>query len=131
LLFARFSELQGQINCGEFYERKDSINKVIINPVPGYDEPSYFEFGFENLYRQIRNDIMKDPKYSNIVGKVLVEFVVDTSGMVRCARVIRTDNEILNEHAIKLIESRTFVPARRRGKKVLSTLTLPIPFEKN
>jgi hypothetical protein len=80
--------------------------------------------GFEAFYKSIR----EKTDTSSIKGKVYVQFLVDTIGMVQCARVVKTDNALLNGWAIALIEETEFIPAEHRGKKLISTMTLPITF---
>lgn len=111
--------LYGQpIDCNQMYS--DEI--LEIPEIPEYSiQP---RDGLESFYKSLK----EKTDTSAIKGKVYVQFVVDTTGQVQCAKVVKTDNEQLNYQAIALIEETEFTPAEHRGKKVVSAMVLPITF---
>lgn len=68
-------------------------------------------------------------KKANQTGKVFVEFIVDKSGDVRGAKVLKSDNDVFDAEALRVISSMPdWVPGENKGKKVNVKLTLPISF---
>jgi len=118
--------LMAQINCDEFHQQYDMKESKSFHPVPGYDIAPYPPGGLANFYKRIQKKTEND----SVAGKVLVQFVIDTLGSVPCAWVLESDNGHLDESALRLITDAEFVPARRHGKKVISTMALPILFSK-
>jgi hypothetical protein len=105
----------GQIDCNEYF-KKDSTN----DSFSGYSEgtPKLLS-SYGQLYLTID---------SSQSGKIFIRVVIDIQGKPKCSRVVRSDNESLNDRAIKLVEGLSFTPAKQRGKAVASTLVLSIGF---
>ena len=58
-----------------------------------------------------------------------VEFVIEKSGKVTSARVVRGEDKHLRQEALRLVRSiPTMIPAKQRGTAVAVTFTLPINF---
>jgi len=83
----------------------------------------------------LRTFIAKEIKYpvtaqeSGIQGKVYVNFVVNTDGMVSDARVIRSVHPSLDEEAIRVVNSLPkWKPGKQRGKPVRVSFSVPISF---
>ena len=65
-------------------------------------------------------------------GKVFVQFVVDVNGNVKDVTIIKGIHPLLDNEAIRVIESiPRFIPARINGQNVSSIKTLPITFYLN
>jgi TonB family protein len=60
-------------------------------------------------------------------GRVVVEFVIDRSGRVSSARVVRSVPE-LDAAAVECVRSWQFKPALREGKAVETTAQAPVDF---
>ncbi len=70
-------------------------------------------------------------KKAGIEGTVFVQFVVDEQGNVQDARVTRGVHRLLDEAALKAVQSVRFVPGRQRGKAVKVQMSLPVRFRLN
>ncbi len=69
-------------------------------------------------------------KQKGIEGKVLVQFVVDKSGIIRNYKVIRSINTDLDKEAIRVVKNMPkWTPGMQKGKKVSVRYTLPISFQ--
>ncbi len=67
----------------------------------------------------------------NKFGKVMVDFVVDTTGKVKNPRIVKSVEFSLDQEAIRLIEQSTnWIPAIRNRKKVNAFRRQPITFAK-
>lgn len=65
---------------------------------------------------------------SGLRGEVLVEFVVDTQGLVRVATVVRSLNPAFDEPALKAVRAWKFEPGRVRGRAVNTRMRQSIHF---
>jgi len=79
--------------------------------------------------------IMKNIKYpeaakeKGITGKVIVQFVVDSTGTVRNAIVVGSVDSLLNEEALRVVNSSPiWTPGKQKGKAVSVFYTFPIVF---
>lgn len=64
-----------------------------------------------------------------IQGRVMVEFVINKDGSVSNVRVVRGVSEELDAEAVKVVAaSPKWKPARLKGAKVRSSMTIPIEF---
>ena len=64
-----------------------------------------------------------------IQGRVMVEFVIEKDGSISNVRVVRGISEILDAEAVKVVAaSPKWKPARLKGAKVRSSMTIPIEF---
>ena len=67
---------------------------------------------------------------ANIEGRVIVQFIVDETGKVRNAVVLRGVDAGLDEEATRVIsEHAEFTPGRQDGKPVAVRLSIPIVFK--
>ena len=68
-------------------------------------------------------------KEMGISEKIFVEFVIEKSGKVTSARVVRGEDKHLKQEALRLVKSiPKMIPAKQRGTPVAVTFTLPINF---
>jgi TonB family protein len=110
--------LAQKVDCAKFYQR-DSFE---IPDIP--ELPIRPKVGFEEFFRLIS----KKTDTSSIKGKVWIQFVVDKSGGLQCLRIVKSDSKLLDNWAIALIEESEFLPAEQRGRKLVSTIVLPVIF---
>ncbi len=61
-------------------------------------------------------------------GEVLVDFIVDTTGRVRNAFVVRTSHEAFSSHALVAVNQWTFMPAVKNGALVNTHMQVPVYF---
>lgn len=87
------------------------------------------------LNEWMSNYIKKEVSYPELArqlglyGKVWVTFVVGRSGEIVSAKLARGEHDILNEEAIRVIQSMpNWIPASQKKKKVRMTMTIPINF---
>jgi TonB family protein len=110
------------IDCEDYFKNFDSDEPTVLVHV--FESQPTPLGGFESFYKSVK----EHTDISVVKGKVFVQFVIDTTGQVQCAKVLKTEYEVLNDQAIALIEETKFIPAEQRGKKVVSTMVLPITF---
>lgn len=68
----------------------------------------------------------------NIQGKVVVQFVVDTTGQVGDVKVVRSIDPDLDLEAVRVVKTLPrFIPGTRLGKPVNVWYTLPVTFKLN
>jgi hypothetical protein len=59
--------------------------------------------------------------------KVFVEFIIEKDGRVVQAKVVRGDDELISEEAIRMVKSLPkFTPAKINGKPVRMSYILPV-----
>ena len=82
--------------------------------------------------------IQKNVKYPaiakeyNITGKVYVSFIVDKSGSVTNAKIVREVDKNLDAEALRVVKSLPkYKPGKQRGKAVRVMFTIPINFTLN
>lgn len=113
----------------------DNINKVealrkFINE--GLEKQAQFPGGQKALIEFIGKNIKypAEAKKSSQEGVVYVEFIVDQKGNCKDFKVKRGVNEILDAAAIKALKKMPkWEPAVKDGKKVPSSLTLPVKYQ--
>ena len=71
-------------------------------------------------------------KEYNITGKVYVSFIVDKSGSVTNAKIVRGVDKNLDAEALRVVKSLPkYKPGKQRGKAVRVMFTIPINFTLN
>ena len=87
---------------------------------------------FYGSHEALRYALLKNinkEKIKNHYGKVKVKFAIDSNGIVEIAEVVETDDEFLNEEAIRIIKSLPrWQPGFQYGRFVKFTYTFPINF---
>jgi TonB family protein len=69
-------------------------------------------------------------KEKNITGKVIVQFVVGTDGVLTNIKAIRSPSDAMTQEAIRVLNSSPkWVPATQNGKVVKARYTVPIDFK--
>jgi protein TonB len=98
------------------------------------DDQSYYQFEVEKAARLAPGN--KPPIYPNIlrqtqqVGKVMVTFVIDTSGKADMStfKIIESTNPLFSEEVRKVLPSYKFLPAEIGSRKVRMHVNLPFDF---
>jgi protein TonB len=62
-------------------------------------------------------------------GRVIVDFVVDTTGRVRNAYSVKATHPLFAERAVKAVEQWRFYPGRRAGRLVNTHMQVPVIFQ--
>lgn len=63
-----------------------------------------------------------------VTGEVLVDFIVDTDGVVRNARAVRSSRNEFEENAVIAVAKWKFVPGRKNNHTVFTHMQVPILF---
>lgn len=90
-----------------------------------------FPGGDAALMKWIKSHLQypKSAAQENIQGRVVVQFVVTSTGSIGDVKVVRSVEEELDREAIRLCKSLPkFVPGRHNGKPVSVWYTLPVSF---
>jgi TonB family protein len=64
----------------------------------------------------------------HIEGEVTIWLLVDTSGKVRCARILKSAGYGFDEAALSSIYKWTFKPVESQGHKIESAMIMPLKF---
>ncbi|NNE69431.1 MAG: energy transducer TonB, partial [Rhodothermales bacterium] len=105
---------------------------------PKDDEPEVFVVveemprligGLAALAREIRYPEMA--KKAGVEGRVIVSFVVDETGRVRDAEVVRGIGAGCDAEALRAVETMRFESGKQRGQAVSVKMSLPVTFRLN
>jgi TonB family protein len=103
-----------------------SIPLVLVGDMPE------FPGGSEALLNWIAKNIRypEEALKQKAEGKVTVRFVVTSEGKIGNIDVIKSDNQIFNEEAMRVVSSMpNWKPGRQNGKKVDVYSTVPVEFK--
>lgn len=106
----------------------DQVSKVFTF----VDEPAQPVEGLENYYQWIGKNLHypKSAVANNIEGKVYVKFVVERSGEITNASVVKGFDPDCDQEAVRVIsQSSNWIPGKKDGRTVRSAFTLPIAFK--
>lgn len=94
--------------------------------VPNPEQQPEPEGGIVAIYKNIKYPELAIKR--QIQGTVLVNVTVDQSGnAIRCD-IVNSVDRILDEAAVETIYNSKFIPATHQGKKVTSTVAIPVKF---
>lgn len=113
----------GRATVGDYEEVFMSVDKMPV-----------FPGGEAALMIYLRDNITYPYKAEerNIQGRVVVQFVVDTTGQVGDVRVVRSIDPDLDLEAVRVVKTLPkFIPGTRLGKPVNVWYTLPVTFKLN
>lgn len=98
------------------------------------DKMPVFPGGEAALMMYLRDNISYPSiaEEKNIQGRVIVQFVVDTTGQVGEVKVVRSVDPDLDREAVRVVKTLPpFTPGSRLGKLVNMWFTLPVTFKLN
>jgi protein TonB len=118
-------------------EEEEVFNFAIVEDKPIF--PGCEGVSKDERYMCFQKGIMKHiqknfqyPQIAKEMGiseKIIVNFIIDKSGGITFATVVRGKDKHLKKEALRLVNSiPTMVPAKQRGKAVKCNFTLPISF---
>ena len=84
------------------------------------------------IMNHIKNEFKypEEAKTAGISEKIFVTFIIDKTGLIKDAKVVRGDNEYLKEEALRLANGLPkMTPAIQRNKPVSVSYTIPIHFK--
>ena len=119
-------------------EEEEIFNFAVVEQQPIYPGCSETAPKSENyicFQRGIGRHIKDNFEYPSIAKemgiseKIFVEFVIEKSGKVSSARIVRGEDKHLRAEALRLVNTiPNMTPAKQRGTPVAVTFTLPINF---
>jgi periplasmic protein TonB len=112
----------------EIEEESDDEFFMVVENMPE------FPGGDLGLMKYIQKNVKYPPiaKEYNITGKVYVSFIVDKSGSVTNAKIVRGVDKNLDTEALRVVKSLPkYKPGKQRGKPVRVMFTIPINFTLN
>jgi TonB family protein len=131
----------------EITQMSDKVKSISISPNPvkdttkilkkevAYllvDQPATFRGnGLEAFNKYVLENVTypKEAVQKKMQGKVYVQFVVETDGTVKDAKVLRGVGLILDEEAVRVVKSSpAWTPAKKDGRNVRQMFTLPVEF---
>lgn len=90
-----------------------------------------FPGGEAALYKYIETHIQYPPEAAEIriVGKVIVQFVVEKDGSIGEVKVVRSLDSLVDKEAVRLVKSfPKFAPGKMNNKPVRVWYTVLVPF---
>jgi TonB family protein len=114
--------------------RNDAVSKRVLTDSEYYSPDSvYFDFQVEKRASVSRSG--SPPRYPlvhflGLRGSVIVEFIVDTTGLVlsRSIRIVQSSNARLNQPVLQAVRSMLFAPAELYGHRVKELVEMPFAF---
>lgn len=107
-------------------EEDEEVAFIIVEDMPK------FQGGDQNTFRAWIQSNLKYPEIAaenGISGKVFVNFVVNKTGAVVDAKVVRGVDPSLDQEALRVVRSSPkWTPGKQRGKPVKVQFTFPIVF---
>ena len=134
--------IQEQLEVVGYGEPKTKKEDVVVNAMSVaapdkdgvYDQVDIlpvFPGGDQGLFGWLSQNIRYPAEAQKLAiqGKVLVEYVIDTDGSIKNARISRSVNELLDKEALRVINAMpNWTPGKHNDKVVKVRYTLPIQF---
>ncbi len=95
------------------------------------EEMPEFPGGEQALRDYIARNISypEQAKKDSIMGKVFISFVIDTTGLVEGAKVVRGVHPLLDNESLRVVKSMpAWIPGKEKGKPVKVAYTIPVAF---
>ncbi len=109
--------------------------KETVSPNPGLvhivEKMPEYPGGTRALIKFIQTNVQypDSAREESIQGKVYIKFVVDTTGKIKDATVIKGVHPLLDKEALRVVKAMPYWnPGMQRGKKVKVKYNLPINF---
>ena len=105
-------------------------DSLIIYDFP--DEQAQFSGGNAAIQKYIQENLVypEEALDSNYVGKVYVQFVVETDGTLSNGKILKGQYDCLNQEAMRLInEMPSWKPGIYKGKAVRTRMVIPFIFK--
>ena len=90
------------------------------------DESPQVEGGMVSILMGLRYP--EEARRAEAGGRVVIDFIVDLKGNARDLIVAQSAGYGMDEEAIRLVKSGTYIPAKRNGEAVVARQTLPVTF---
>ena len=117
-------------------ERSRAVQEAVV--VGGVDD-TMFEFdkhaefpgGIDALFNFIMETVEypEEARKEDIEGRVIVKFIIDETGLVKYAAIVKGVHPLLDHEALRVVgKLPRFIPAEYKGKTKSSYFSLPINF---
>lgn len=130
---ANLVEAQFSANSAEAPIENQTIKSVPIEALSDtVAQMPEFPGGMSSLMNYFTNNMRypESAKKYKIQGRVVVQFMVDSKGRVKQAKVLRSMNEDMDAEALRLVNSMPrWKPGREKGKVMDMKLTVPVVFK--
>ena len=83
--------------------------------------------GFQSLLKDLEYPALA--RQAGLEGMVVVNVIIDESGMPESARIARSVAEVLDKAAIEAVMKQRFEPGRQRGRPVRVEMAIPVRFQ--
>ena len=115
--------------CGPWLQAAAQINKdsVYLHP----DQAATFPGGRDSMYAFINRSVKFPPAATaaHAEGDVYVLTVIDREGWISATSIYKSDNELLNDEAIRVVKSMPpWNPASMGGEPVNTKCAIPVSF---
>ena len=122
-------------------ETEDEVIMVLPNPDPVQEDPSdtifrvaekmpEFPGGSAAMFTYIRQSIQYPKEAEGQEGRVILQFTVDTLGLLHDVMVVRSRHPALDAEAVRVVQSMpAWIAGEHNGRKVPVRYTLPVAFE--
>ena len=111
----------------------DTNDEEVVGLIRADDPPLFKGKPAEEDFRNYVNENLQYPQElstSTIIGKVYVEFLIDTDGSIIDAKVLRGLHPLLDAEALRVISSSPkWTPGKQRGKPVKVKYQFPVNFK--
>ncbi len=107
---------------------QDEKEEILINPV---EQAPEFPGGIEELQKYLASNITypKKARLNKEEGTVYITFIVDKSGAIRDAKILRGVSPILDKEAIRVVSKMPdWKPGMQEGEVVNVQYNIPIKF---
>lgn len=115
----------GAVDTPAVYQDNDQIFTIVEVM------PEFVDGGMQGCLKFLMDNTKypEQAKRDKISGKVSVKFVIEKDGSITDAKVVRTDNPVFNEEALRVVNSMPkWKPGEQRGKEVRVSYTVPVIF---
>ncbi len=135
--FANIDEINRASAVGGSGEDNGDFASNIGEPVKierEAEEPENDFFSVEETPKHDETALMRRVRYpdmarrNGIEGTVLISALIGKNGSVEKIKVIDSDNQMLDDAALKAVQETTFTPAKQNGQPVRCWIQLPIRF---
>lgn len=84
-----------------------------------------------NMQVFLRDNLVYPPLAveNGIQGKVYVEFIIDTTGNVACAKIRKSVDRLLDNEALRVIRLSKWIPGKQRGISQYVRYIQPVSFK--
>ncbi|UOQ73026.1 energy transducer TonB [Hymenobacter cellulosilyticus] len=124
--------IMGGVDALAFYSEQDFVPVAPSGPYTHVEQmPEFKDGGWAGLLDFIRrNQQWPVAASAEAEGKVFVKFVIDKTGRIQNAEVLKTPHPTLNAEALRIVQllEGRFVPGRQNGQAVDVSYTIAIPF---